>query len=174
MPNMNGRKKVGLFAASISLVILLVAPSWVAAGPTIEEVRKNVENMYKSAMEATPHVMAKDVKKQMDSGEEFVLVDIRTREEYDAAHLQGALYADRGLLEWMVPHKIPDPDARIYLYCRAGARGALAAKRLMELGYTNVTNIYDGFRGWVMEGFPVYNRHGEFTLSPDGFEKKER
>ena len=165
---------VELFSVFVFLVILLAAPPWVSAGPTIKEVKENVKNMCKTAMESTPHVMAKDVKKQMDSGEKFVLMDVRSKEEYDAAHLPGAIYADRGLLEWMAPHRIRDPDARIYLYCRSGARGALATRRLMEMGYTYVTNIYDGFRGWVMEGFPVYNRHGEFTLSPEGFEKKER
>jgi hypothetical protein len=43
----------------------------------------------------------------------------------------------------------------------------------MEIGYTNVTNIYDSFKGWVIEGYPVYNQHGEFTMTPEGFEKRE-
>ena len=109
----------------------------------------------------------------MDSGVKFVLVDVRTKDEYNAAHLPGAIHINRGLVEWVVPKKIEDTDTKIYVYCRTGARSAFVTQRLIEMGYTNVTNIYDAFQGWVVAGYPVYNKHGEFILTSEGFEKKE-
>jgi rhodanese-related sulfurtransferase len=167
------RIMVGCFMATVFLFIVLMMPSRVDAGPSIQEVKKTVDNMFKPIQESTPHVMAREVKKKMDGGERFVLVDVRTKDEYEAAHLPGAIHIDRGLLEWVAPRRLLDTDAKIYVYCRTGGRSALATKRLMEMGYTNVTNIYDSFYGWVTEGYPVYNRHGEFTLTPQGFEKRE-
>ena len=73
----------------------------------------------------------------------------------------------------MVPRTIKDTDAKIYVYCRTGARSAFATQRLIEMGYKNATNISDAFKGWVVAGYPVYNRHGEFVLAPQGFEKDD-
>lgn len=149
------------------------APLSAAAATTIEQIRQNVVNLWKPLKQNQPHVNAVEFKTIMDSGQKFVLLDVRTEKEYNAAHLPGAIHINRGLIEWIVPNRIQDPDARIYLYCRTGARSAFATRRLLEMGYTNVTNISDAFRGWVVAGYPVYNRHGEFSLRPEAFEKKD-
>ena len=154
-----------LFAMSISTTVM--------AGTTIDQVKQNVVKLWKPIKESQPHVTAVEFKKIMDSGEKFILLDVRTEAEYEAAHLPGAINISRGLLEFKVTKTITDPDAKIYLYCRTGARSALATQRLIDIGYKNATNIYDAFKGWVVAGYPVYNRHGEFTLVSGGFEKKE-
>ena len=154
-----------LFAMSISTTVM--------AGTTIDQVKQNVVKLWKPVKESQPHVTAVEFKKIMDSGEKFILLDVRTEAEYEAAHLPGAINISRGLLEFKVTKEITDPDAKIYLYCRTGARSALATQRLIDIGYKNATNIYDAFKGWVVAGYPVYNRHGEFTLVSGGFEKKE-
>jgi rhodanese-related sulfurtransferase len=158
--------------AILAAVSLSFTPATLA-GPSPEEVRKNVENIWMPVKESQPSVTVKEFKKIMESGEKFVLLDVRTAEEYEAAHLPGAINVSRGLVEWQVPQRVPDTDTKIYLYCRTGARSGLVTKRLREMGYKNVTNIYESFGGWVQAGYPVYNRHGEFVLTPGGFEKPE-
>jgi rhodanese-related sulfurtransferase len=158
--------------AVLAIVSLCFAPA-ALAGPSVQEVRKNVESIWMPVKESQPSVTVKEFRKIMKSGEKFVLLDVRTKEEYDAAHLPGAINVSRGLVEWQVPQRVPDTDTKIYLYCRTGARSGLVTKRLREMGYTNVTNIYESFGGWVKAGYPVYNRHGEFVLTPEGFEKPE-
>lgn len=155
------------------LTFLVALPTAALAGISVEQVQENVKGLWKPLKESQPHVTAREFKKIMDSGERFVLLDVRTAEEYEAAHLPGAVNIDRGLLEWAVPRKIKDTDTKIYVYCRTGARAAFAAQRLIEMGYKHTVNIYDAFRGWVEAGFPVYNRHGEFTLPQGGFEKAD-
>lgn len=158
---------------SIFFIGILILPSISISGPPIEEIKTYVNTFYQSAMATTPHIKAVELKELIEKADVDVLVDVRTKEEYDGAHIKKALHLDRGLLEWYAPMMIKDSDARIYVYCKSGARSALATKRLLEMGYTNVTNVVDGFMGWVQAGHTVFNRHGEFVLAPQGFEKRE-
>lgn len=166
--------KSRLFLLTATLLIAMVAGFGTAsAGPSIEEVNAKVADLWKPLQAGQKKVTAVEFKKIMDSDASLVLLDIRTEEEFAAAHLPGAMNISRGLLEWIAPKKITDTDARIFVYCKTGARATFAVQRLTEMGYTNVTNITDSFKGWVEAGYPVYNRHGEFVLATGGFEKKE-
>ena len=167
------KKRISLLVTFVFSLLVLIAPLAVMAGPSIEQVKGNVKNLWKPIKESQPHVTAVEFKKIMDDGGKFILLDVRTSDEYNAAHLPGAVHINRGLIEWVAPKKLQDTDAKIYLYCRTGARAAFATQRLIEMGYKNATNIYDAFKGWVEAGYPVYNRHGEFILEPKAFEKKE-
>jgi len=167
------KKRISLLVTFVFSLIFLIAPLVAIAGPSIEEVKKNVENLWKPVKDSQPHVTAVEFKKIMDDGGKFILLDVRTLDEYNAAHLPGAVHINRGLIEWVVPKKFQDTDAKIYLYCRTGARSAFTTQRLIAMGYANATNIYDAFKGWVVAGYPVYNRHGEFILKPKAFEKKD-
>lgn len=96
-----------------------------------------------------------DVKKRLDAGEEFYLVDVREESEYAASHLPGAIHIGKGVIERDIETKIPDPNADIVLYCGGGYRSALAADALQKMGYTNVISMDGGFRAWMEEVYPV-------------------
>jgi len=140
---------------------------------SLEQVKQNVLNLQKSTMEGQPAVTAKNFKKVIESDNEFVLLDIRSEAEFNAAHLPGALNIERGRIEWIVPNIIKKTDRTIYVYCQDGRRSAFATERLIEMGYTNAVNIADGFEAWVTAGYYVYNMHGEFILTTGGYSKRE-
>lgn len=150
-----------------------VLPSVTMGGPPIYQVRQNVVALWKSLEKTVPHVSAREFKKIMDSGEEYVLLDVREEAEYNAGHLPGAINISRGMLEWETPDTIQNTDTKIYVYCLTGIRSLFAAQRLTEIGYTHVTNIADSFKGWEAAGYPVYNQNGEFVMSPGGFDKNK-
>ena len=82
-----------------------------------------------------------------------------------------AVNISRGLLEFKIGQMLPDKNANIVVYCRTDARSAFATAIMQEMGYTNVKNLKGAFKAWGLAGYPIYNRHGEFTML--SFEKKE-
>jgi len=155
-------------------VMVMNTPFSLLAGQaSLEQVKQNVNYLHKTVMDGQPHVSAKKFKGIIASDEKFVLLDVRSEAEYKAAHLPGALNVERGRIEWILPNIITKTDRTIYVYCQDGKRSGFATERLLEIGYTNTSHIADGFEGWVTAGYPVYNMHGEFFLSPSGYNKRE-
>ncbi len=111
------------------------------------------------------------MKADLDAGKKFILLDVRSKEEFDAGHLPNAKNISRGLLEFLIGQAIPDKNSNIILYCRTGARSALTTLVLNEMGYNNAKNMAGAFKAWGTTGFPVYNRHGEFVMK--AFELKK-
>src|SRR5215469_5493372 len=89
-----------------------------------------------------------DLKKRLDTGDKFTLVDVREKEEYRAGFIPGAISLPRGFLEMQAEQKLPDKSAKIVVYCAGGTRSAFAAKALTDLGYANVETANPGFTRW--------------------------
>jgi rhodanese-related sulfurtransferase len=98
-----------------------------------------------------------DVKRRMDAGEEFLLIDTREESEWARGHIAGAQWLGKGIIERDIEQKVPDKSAPIVLYCGGGFRSALAADNLQKMGYTNVVSMDGGWRGWCEAGYPTIN-----------------
>ena len=96
-----------------------------------------------------------DVKRRMDAGEKFVLVDVREESEWAQGHLPGAIHLGKGIIERDIEQKVPDAGAKLILYCGGGFRSALAADNLQRMGYTNVESMDGGWKGWIGAGLPT-------------------
>jgi rhodanese-related sulfurtransferase len=96
-----------------------------------------------------------DVKRRLDADERFYLIDVREHEEWAKGHLPGARHLCKGIIERDIETAIPDHDADIVLYCGGGYRSALAADNLRQMGYTRVTSMDGGWRGWNEAGYPT-------------------
>ncbi|MGA3348659.1 MAG: rhodanese-like domain-containing protein [Candidatus Sulfotelmatobacter sp.] len=99
-----------------------------------------------------------EVKKKIDKGEKFLLVDVREESEYAKDHLPGAIHLGKGIIERDIEEKVPDLNAEIVLYCGGGFRSALAADNLQKMGYTNVISMDGGIRDWRGKGYPLTNK----------------
>ncbi len=93
------------------------------------------------------------VKKALDAGEKFHLVDVREESEWARGHLPGAVHLSKGIIERDIERAIADKSARIVLYCGGGFRSALAAENLQKMGYTNVVSMDGGWRAWIEAGY---------------------
>jgi len=96
-----------------------------------------------------------DVKRRMQSGERFLLVDVREDGEWAKGHLPGAVHMGRGVIERDIEVKVPDSGAKMILYCGGGFRSALVADNLQKMGYRNVESMDGGWRGWNEAGLPT-------------------
>ena len=92
-------------------------------------------------------ITAEQAKERLDSGDALILVDVRTKEEFDSGHIEGALLLPNEEILDTPPELLPDKDAEILIYCRSGNRSAQAAKKLVAMGYTNVYD-FGGIIDW--------------------------
>ena len=99
-------------------------------------------------------VSVDDVKDKLDSGEKFLLVDVREESEYAKDHLPGATHLGKGVIERDIEVRVPNLNSAVVLYCGGGFRSALAADNLQKMGYTNVLSMDGGVRGWREKGYP--------------------
>jgi rhodanese-related sulfurtransferase len=114
-----------------------------------------VKEMVEKARTATQQVTIKDLKEAIDSDQDMVILDVRGANEYAAAHIPESINAPRGLLEFIIWTLVPDQKKKIFVYCKTGARAALATKLLNELGYKNAVAVDTGGAAWVRAGYPV-------------------
>jgi rhodanese-related sulfurtransferase len=96
-----------------------------------------------------------DIKRRLDAGEKFHLVDVREDDEWARGHLPGAIHLGKGIIERDIEKVVPDHSAPMVLYCGGGFRSALAADNLQKMGYLNVLSMDGGWRGWLKAGYPT-------------------
>jgi rhodanese-related sulfurtransferase len=96
-----------------------------------------------------------EVKKRLDRGDKFALIDVREESEWAKGRLPGATHMGKGIIERDVEEKFPDLITELVLYCGGGYRSALAADNLQKMGYTNVISMDGGFRGWKEKGYTI-------------------
>jgi len=96
-----------------------------------------------------------EVKRRMDQGDKFLLVDVREESEFANDHLPGAVHLGKGVIERDIEEKVPKLDTEMVLYCGGGFRSALAADNLQKMGYTNVISMDGGIRGWRERAYPL-------------------
>ena len=82
----------------------------------------------------------------MNDSEGFVIVDVRTIEEYESGHIENAINIPVETIEDR-PAQLDDLDQLILVYCRSGRRSLEAANKLVQLGYTNVID-FGGVIDW--------------------------
>ena len=96
------------------------------------------------------NITAEEAKEIMESAEGYVILDVRTQEEYDQGHIPGAVLIPNTEIETRAEEELPDKDQLILVYCRSGNRSKKAAEVLVELGYTNIKE-FGGIIDWPYE-----------------------
>ena len=96
------------------------------------------------------NITAPEAKTIMDTEEGYVILDTRTREEYDQGHIPGAIQISHDEIMKKAEEVLTDKDQLIQVYCRSGRRSKIAAEALVELGYTNIKE-FGGIIDWPYE-----------------------
>ena len=96
------------------------------------------------------NITAEEAKRIMDSEEGYIILDVRTQEEYDQGHIPGAIVISHEEIAEKAEDVLTDKDQLILIYCRSGRRSKIAAEALVELGYTNIKE-FGGIIDWPYE-----------------------
>ena len=96
------------------------------------------------------NITAEKAKEIMDSEEGYIILDVRTQEEYDQGHIPGAIVIPHEEIGEKAEEVLTDKDQLILVYCRSGRRSKIAAEALAELGYTNIKE-FGGIINWPYE-----------------------
>lgn len=97
----------------------------------------------------------------LQGGDEVVFVDVREPEERARGTIPNSVHAPRGFIEFIADPAGPMHNPafasgkRLVLFCGTGARSAMAAKTLMEMGFGDVANMAGGFQAWTQAGGAV-------------------
>lgn len=88
---------------------------------------------------------------ELVDNEDFLILDVRQKKEYEVSHLKGALLADE------VDFESLETDQRILVYCTVGFRSTELGTTLTNNGFSHIYNLDGGLIGWKNQGKPVYN-----------------
>ena len=91
-----------------------------------------------------------ELQNKLNAKENFVLLDVRTQEEFDAGHIASAVLLPYDEINVKAATVLPDKEKEIVLYCRSGRRSAIAKKALVELAYKDVEDFV-GINRWKGE-----------------------
>ena len=122
------------------IILFLVVMMLTACG---QDKEKDQEAVY-------VNITAEEAKVIMDTEEGYIILDVRTREEYDQGHIPGAILIPNTEIMAQAEEMLSDKDQLILVYCRSGRRSKLAAETLAQLGYTNVKE-FGGIIDWPYE-----------------------
>ena len=135
-------RQILLFAGIAgSLVLLLVGCGAIKNKPENEEDMPDKAAYQKISAEEAYEMMA---------SQEVVVVDVRTRGEYDAGHIENAVLVPNESIGSEMPEALPDKEATLLVYCRSGRRSKDAAQKLLALGYQSVYD-FGGVIDWPYE-----------------------
>ena len=133
-------RQILLFAALAASLALL-------AGCTLSKTKKDTED---TAEKAAYHKISAEEAYKMMTSQEVVVVDVRTREEYDGGHIENAVLVPNESIGSEMPEALPDKEATLLIYCRSGRRSKDAAQKLLALEYQNVYD-FGGVIDWPYE-----------------------
>lgn len=86
----------------------------------------------------------------MEKEENYIILDVRTHEEFAAGHIPGAIVVPNETIGTEEIAQLPDKDQLIMVYCRSGNRSKQASDKLVKLGYTNIVE-FGGIIDWPGE-----------------------
>ena len=95
-------------------------------------------------------INAEEAAAMMEEESGYLILDVRTAEEYIQKHIPGAINVPNEIIGTEDIPELPDKEQLILVYCRSGNRSKQASEKLVKLGYTNVVE-FGGINGWTGE-----------------------
>lgn len=116
----------------------------------------SVAQLLAEATTQTPFMAMEDVLALIETrANDFVVLDVREKDAFDAGHIAGAQHLPRGQLELRVNEALPDPTVHIVCICEFGKISTLAAATLRRMGFMRAVALDGGLKAWREQGHPL-------------------
>lgn len=146
------------------------APAWAEAGlalfPEIEVPSKGFGDFV--AHHARPtFITPRELERALARGEDWVLIDSRPRQEYQAGNIPGSIDAPAGQMLRCFDDLVRKPTTKVVVNCMSRTRGILGGTSLVAAGVPNeVYVLWNGTRGWLLEGLALERGATRFATAP--------
>jgi hydroxyacylglutathione hydrolase len=94
-----------------------------------------------------------ELKETLDSGEDWLIFDVRSHEEWNEGYIEGAMNVYVGLLEKRLD-EVPQ-DRPVAVICKSGTRSGFASSIMLRAGRKNIHNVLGGMEAWKNLGYPM-------------------
>jgi len=98
---------------------------------------------------------ANELVSQNSGNENFIIIDLRTRDDYDQGHIGGAISMNYYATNFQRTASQLDRNALIFMYCQRGKQSPMALRDFKKLGFAQVRILDGGIAGWVAAGLPL-------------------
>jgi len=112
------------------------------------EVAQNKSVADVPVVDGIPQISVQELKKKLDSKEDFFLLDVREPHEAKIVNI-GAPLIPLGELAKRLDELAPQKDREIVVHCKSGGRSQKAAQLLKNAGFTHVENLAGGILAWA-------------------------
>lgn len=136
----------------LTAVVLLISLSTSCKG-----IYENGSEMAADCKDQVNQLCVKSLQSKIEEGGDYYLIDVRQPSDYYTANIPGSVLLSRGILEFIISDiefwseqyiYPPEKDSEIIVYSENGDLGILAAKTLMQLGFTKVYNLDGGYKAF--------------------------
>ena len=98
-------------------------------------------------------VSVDEFQKQLSSASDYILLDVRTADEFNAGHLNGAINIDYYSADAKDQFSKLDKEKTVFIYCRSGGRSGKSAAILKDLCFKDVKDMQGGYMEWSGKGY---------------------
>ncbi len=145
----------------MKLLVFALIPTVITVLAGCTSTETNTESVEKGAVEQTTevkNVSAQEaytlVQENLDNPD-FVIIDVRTPDEYNDGHVEGAVNIDYNSDAFRDKTDGLDKNKDYLVYCRSGSRSSAAVKIMEELGFTMIYHMNGGILDWNSESLPL-------------------
>ncbi|RYM34569.1 rhodanese-like domain-containing protein [Brumimicrobium glaciale] len=153
-------------------IFLFIALSFFISSCAAQKVQSGAYNtMLKSMLKNdVPELTVDQADSIQQANSNVIFIDTREKKEFEVSHIKDAVWVGYDDFELSRVEEI-DENTKIIAYCSVGARSEDVTRKLIEAGYTDVSNLYGSIFEWVNQGKPVYDSEGEQTLKVHAYSK---
>ncbi len=132
-----------------------------------QTLEKKLEDLYQQTV---PLVQPSDLAQWKTNPHSLVLLDIRSADEYQVSHIDGARFIDYDSFQKDDVAHLPK-SSRVVVYCSVGYRSERVGEKMQDMGF-EVYNLYGGIFQWKNQGYQVVNNHNQPTDSVHAYNRQ--